>query len=226
MKLENSFTIPVSVDDAWKVLLDIERIAPCVPGATITAHEGDDYRGTMKVKLGPVSLTYNGSLKFRSRDEEAKVAVIEGSARETRGNGNAKAAVTCRLVGKDDSTDVFVETELDITGKPAQFGRGVFAEVAGTLIGKFADNLADEITASATVEAAPPVSEPAAVAPPVAAADLAAVRTPAETTPRKPAEPLDLLATVGGGKLKWLAPVGAAVALTAVAFLLLRRTRR
>lgn len=149
MKLENTFRIPVPADDAWPVLLDLERLAPCVPGATLTSRDGDDFHGKIKVKLGPVGLTYNGVIKILSQDAEAKVAVLEGGGRETRGNGTAKAVITCRLVESDGVTDVFVDTDLAITGKPAQFGRGALADVAGTLIGTFADNLAAEITSSA-----------------------------------------------------------------------------
>lgn len=149
MKLENTFRIPVPADDAWPVLLDLERLAPCVPGATLTSRDGDDFHGKIKVKLGPVGLTYNGVIKILSQDAEAKVAVLEGGGRETRGNGTAKAVITCRLVESDGVTDVFVATDLAITGKPAQFGRGALADVAGTLIGTFADNLAAEITSSA-----------------------------------------------------------------------------
>ena len=127
MKLENTFSIPVQVDEAWRVLLDVERIAPCVPGATLTSSEGDTHRGKVKVKLGPIGLTYNGTVKFLEQDAAAKVVVLEASGREMRGNGTATAQVTCRLVASGDATDVFVETELAITGKPAQFGRGALA---------------------------------------------------------------------------------------------------
>ncbi|SHN43339.1 SRPBCC family protein [Cryptosporangium aurantiacum] len=145
MKLENTLTIPVSPPEAWAVLLDLERIAPCVPGATLTGRDGDRYRGRLKVKLGPIALLYDGVVTFVSQDEDAKVAVLEATGRETRGNGTAKAAVTVRLAGTDQSTDVHVETDLAITGKPAQFGRGALAEVAGTLIGQFAANLEIEL---------------------------------------------------------------------------------
>ncbi|WP_280504190.1 SRPBCC family protein [Nocardia farcinica] len=148
MKLENTFTIPVPADQAWPVLLDLERLAPCVPGATITAREGDDYHGRIKVKLGPVGLSYKGVIQVVSQDRDEGVAVFQGSGRENRGNGTAKAVITCRLAESDGVTTVFVDTDLAVTGKPAQFGRGALAEVAGTLIGAFADNLAAELTAA------------------------------------------------------------------------------
>lgn len=166
MKLENSFSVPVSVDETWRVLLDIERVAPCVPGATLTSHDGDSFSGKVKVKLGPIGLTYAGTATFLSRDEAAKVAVIEASGRETRGAGTAKAVVTCRLVDTGGATEVFVETDLAITGKPAQFGRGVLADVTATLIGQFAANLANEFSASAgsTTESAGSRDAPAVAA--------------------------------------------------------------
>ncbi|NUP25772.1 MAG: SRPBCC family protein, partial [Nocardia sp.] len=186
MKLENTFQIPVPAEDAWPVLLDLERIAPCVPGAVLTSRDGDDFHGKIKVKLGPVGLTYNGIIKVVSQDAAAKVAVLEGGGREARGNGTAKAVITCRLVESGGITDVFVDTDLAITGKPAQFGRGALADVAGSLIGTFADNLAAEITA-----AAPGVTEPE----PTAAQSGPATVTRLE--PRPAAEPIDLMAAAG-----------------------------
>lgn len=149
MKLENTFCIAVPIDESWRVLLDIERVAPCVPGATITSHDGDKYSGNIKVKVGPIALKYAGIIEMRSTDEAAKVVVFEGSGREARGNGTASAVITCRMSESGGSTDVFVETELDITGKPAQFGRGALAEVSNKLIGQFATNLAEQILVSA-----------------------------------------------------------------------------
>ncbi|MER6523845.1 SRPBCC domain-containing protein [Streptomyces sp. NPDC001508] len=146
MKLQNKLSIPASTEEAWRVLLDIERVTPCVPGATLTSRSGDGYHGSIKVKLGPIALTYHGSVRFLSLNEQDRTVVLEAGGRETRGNGTAKARVTCRLVGSGDaSTDVFVDTDLAITGKPAQFGRGTLGEVAGTLIGRFAENLAREL---------------------------------------------------------------------------------
>ena len=145
MNLENVITIPVPPDEAWRVLLDIERIAPCVPGATLTGQDGDSYRGQVKVKLGPIGLTYSGVVTLVSIDEVARVVVMEAAGRELRGGGTAKAVLACRLTARHDVTEVLVDTELAITGKPAQFGRGVLADVAGALIDRFAANLADEI---------------------------------------------------------------------------------
>lgn len=204
MKLENTFSIPVPVDDAWGVLLDIERIAPCVPGAALTGKSDEGYTGKIKVKLGPIGLTYNGVIKFKSTDEQAKIAVLEGGGREARGNGTAQAVITCRLVESDGTTNVFVDTDLNITGKPAQFGRGTLAEVAGTLIGQFADNLAAEITTAAASETTAEPKQPAAAPDP---------------------EPIDLLDAAGMGGLKRYAPPTIAALLLLAILLLLRRRR-
>ena len=205
MKLENSFQVPVPAPEAWKVLLDVERVAPCVPGATLTGSDGDTHKGTVKVKLGPIGLTYNGTVTFVSTDEAAGVAVIEASGREARGNGTAKAQVTCKLVPAGDVTDVQVETELAITGKPAQFGRGALNEVAGNLIGQFADNLANELSASQPSAAT--ASAPEATAP-TAATPVASAPAHQAVAPRE-AAPIDLLAVAPGGKAVKLAAIAA-----------------
>ncbi|MFJ9173976.1 SRPBCC family protein [Streptomyces sp. NPDC102360] len=203
MKLENTIGIPVPVADAWKVLLDVERVAPCVPGATLTASDGDAHRGRIKVKLGPIALTYQGTVTFLERDEEKRTVVLEAGGREARGNGTAKALVTCRLTEADAGgahTDVHVETELTITGKPAQFGRGTLAEVSGALMDRFAENLAVELTADS------PQDE--TVSPPPAAA------------------PLDLVDAAGAGALKRAVPIAVAAALLLLLALGLRGRRR
>jgi carbon monoxide dehydrogenase subunit G len=145
MKLENRFTVPVPVDEAWHVLLDVERIAPCMPGATLTSVDGDAFEGKVKVKVGPINLTYGGTARFVSKDETTHVAVIDGSGKETRGTGTAKALIHCRLIDKGETTDVEVDTDLNVTGKPAQFGRGVLADVSSKLVDQFAACLSDEI---------------------------------------------------------------------------------
>ncbi|WP_067887393.1 SRPBCC family protein [Nocardia vaccinii] len=226
MKLDNTFSIPVPVAQAWPVLLDLERIAPCVPGATITSRDGDDFHGRIKVKLGPVGLSYSGIITVVSQDESAGIAVLEGRGREVRGNGTAKATITCRLVESDGATDVFVDTELSITGKPAQFGRGALADVAGTLIGQFATNLAAEITAAAQHSAADSLSPSAAGISPDASEHTPAPTPGAAATPspRTPAEPIDLLATAGATSTARY--VGIALLVVAgLLFALLRRRR-
>ncbi|HLM06488.1 MAG TPA: SRPBCC family protein [Blastococcus sp.] len=145
MQLENSFTVPVPVDEAWRVLLDIERIAPCMPGAALDSVTGDDFTGRVKVKLGPINLTYQGKASFIEKDEAAHKAVIDARGKDQRGNGTAAATVTARLKAEGSITRVDVLTDLNITGRPAQFGRGVMTDVGNKLLGQFADKLAAQL---------------------------------------------------------------------------------
>src|ERR1700748_2289070 len=147
MELEHSFTVPVPASQAWDVLLDVERVAPCMPGATLDSVEGDEIKGRIKVKLGPVSMTYTGTARFTERDQDAGVVILEASGKETRGAGTAAATVRSELHGDGDQTQVTVHTSLNVTGRPAQFGRGVMADVSAKLIGVFAQNLADMLAA-------------------------------------------------------------------------------
>jgi len=212
MKLENTFTVAVPRDTAWDVLLDVERIAPCMPGATLTGQDGDNFSGTVKVKVGPINLTYGGTATFLRRDKEEGVAVIEASGKETRGTGTAKATITCRLSESDGSTRVVVDTTLAITGKPAQFGRGVLADVSSKLVDQFAACLAADITtqgesdarvgADAGADAAAagvPVTgaAPDAAAPDEAAPDEASTTQPIATSAVRP----QAATTSGGGGL-------------------------
>jgi carbon monoxide dehydrogenase subunit G len=220
MKLENRFTVPVPVAQAWDVLLDVERIAPCMPGATLTSHDGDRFEGTVKVKVGPINLTYGGTARFVSLDEVARVAVIEGSGKETRGTGTAKATITCRLHSRGESTDVEVDTDLAVTGKPAQFGRGVLADVSSKLVDQFAACLSQEILAGTPVEPEPVFASTAAdLGTPETVPEPVTVAWPA----RQQAEAIDLLGTAGAPVLKRAAPVLAGLALL---LLVLRRLRR
>ena len=224
MKLENRFTVDVPIDAAWKVLLDVERIAPCMPGATLTSVTGDHFEGTVKVKVGPINLTYGGKASFVSKDEANHVAVIDGSGKETRGTGTAKALITCRLVAQGDSTEIQVDTDLNITGKPAQFGRGVLVDVSAKLVDQFAACLSEEIKAGTPVAGTEPTAAAGAATTPGAAtgaATMPGVSRPTVTRP--PAEAIDLLGTAGAPILKRLAPV--LLALAALA-LLVRRLRR
>src|SRR3954468_19458208 len=155
MKLEHDFTVPAPVDEAWKVLLDVERVAPCMPGATLLTVDGDEFTGTVKVKVGPIQVTYKGTAKFAERDETTHRAVIEASGKEARGSGTAAATVTAQLTASGaTATKVAVETDLNVTGRPAQFGRGVMEEVAGKLIGQFSKCLSEELAAPAPAAAA------------------------------------------------------------------------
>ena len=158
IELENSFTVPVPPERAWNVLLDVERIAPCMPGASVLSISsgGNEIEGQVKVKLGPLSLTYKGTAKFTEKDEENRTLAIEASGKETRGAGTASANVQAVLKQADDagSTLVSIHTSLNVTGRPAQFGRSLLPEVSGKLIARFAANLealiaADNAPASA-----------------------------------------------------------------------------
>jgi uncharacterized protein len=149
MEMDHSFTVPVPPDRAWDVLLDVERIAPCMPGATVDEFDGEVVTGRIKVKVGPVSLTYRGTAKFTERDPEARLIVLEASGKETRGAGTASATVRASLEPESDgqATKASMHTTMNVTGRPAQFGRGVMVEVGGKLVDQFAKNLAQMITA-------------------------------------------------------------------------------
>jgi len=189
VQLEHSFSVPIGIDEAWPILIDIERIGPCMPGAAIDSVDGDEFTGTVKVKLGPINLTYKGKASFVEKDPETRRAVIDAHGRDARGNGTASAKITATLHEEGTGTLVKVVTDLDITGKPAQFGRGVMVDVGNKLLGQFADTLAKTLKgpeASATVaagEAAP--ADAAEVA--AGAATEVAEAAPAKAPPAKAA---------------------------------------
>jgi carbon monoxide dehydrogenase subunit G len=141
MELTNDFLVDVPVPEAWKVLTDVERIAPLMPGAQLQEVEGDEYRGIVKVKVGPITAQYKGVATFVERDEAAGKVVLKASGRDTRGQGNASALITALMTPEGGGTKVSVVTDLTITGKVAQFGRGVLAEVSAKLLGQFVDSL-------------------------------------------------------------------------------------
>jgi uncharacterized protein len=141
-KLLNEFTVIRPIEETWKVLTDIERIAPCMPGATLEEVDGDVFRGTVKVKLGAISTAFKGQANFIQRDDAGHRAVLKAEGRDTTGKGNAAAEITARLEEVDPATTkVVVETDLHITGKVAQFGRGIMGDVSKKLINQFATNL-------------------------------------------------------------------------------------
>jgi carbon monoxide dehydrogenase subunit G len=148
MEMDHSFTVPVPPDRAWDVLLDVERIAPCMPGATVEELDGEVVTGRIKVKVGPVSLTYRGTAKFTERDPDARVILLEASGKETRGAGTASATVRATLEPESggEATKAIMHTTMNVTGRPAQFGRGVMVEVGGKLVEQFAQNLRQLIT--------------------------------------------------------------------------------
>jgi uncharacterized protein len=155
MELDNSFSVPVPPEQAWDVLLDVKRIAPCMPGATVDEVDGDVVNGHIKVKVGPVSLTYRGTATFTERDVDARTMVIEAAGKETRGSGTASATVRASLEpdAAGNGTLVTMHTTMNVTGRPAQFGRGVMVEVGGKLVDQFAANLAAQIAAEGTASA-------------------------------------------------------------------------
>jgi carbon monoxide dehydrogenase subunit G len=232
VELQHSFSVPVGVDQAWAVLVDIEQVAPCMPGAALDTVDGDEFTGSVKVRLGPIGLTYKGKARFVEKDEVAHRAVIDAQGKDARGNGTASATVTARLHPQDDGTLVEVNTDLAITGKPAQFGRGVMADVGNKLIGQFADCLAGKLAkadepaagpAAATPDSAPQPAAGQAVSAPQPAAGQAASATTAPETPAEEVAPIDLMASAGPAVLKRLAPVVLLLAGLALVIILRRR---
>ena len=230
-QLINEFTVNRPIDEAWPLITDLERIAPCLPGAELQEIEGDTYRGVVKVKLGAISSQFKGEAHFTERDDENYRAVIKGAGRDTGGRGNAAAEITAQAEAlSPTSTRVAVTTDLHITGKVAQFGRGIMGDVSSKLMVQFADNLNQMIddqstttpatTTSATTPAAPAPANESNVA------DTATDAAPSSPTVRKiegaAAEPIDLMEVGGSSVVKRVAPAFIAVV---ILLLLLRRRR-
>lgn len=157
MKLENEFTVDVPVEDVWSVLLDLERVTPCLPGAALTEESGDEYKGEMKVRLGPVSQEYEGTVKIEEADESEHRAVLKADGKDARGQGTASATITSTLQDEGNgSTKVHVETDMQLTGRAAQFGRGVQQDVAEKLLNRFAECLENEIMGGGAEEESEP----------------------------------------------------------------------
>jgi uncharacterized protein len=153
VKLEHSFSVPADLDTVWAAVLDPERVAPCMPGAALSEVDGDTFKGTVKVKVGPISLQYKGSGEFLEKDAAARKLVIKAAGKDTRGNGTASATVTVTLRAEGDGTAGSVDTDLSITGKPAQFGRGLISEVGGKILDTFATCLATKLAPEAADDA-------------------------------------------------------------------------
>ena len=247
MELINEFDVSVPIDTAWSVLTDVERIAPCLPGAQLQEIEGEEYRGIVKVKVGPITAQYKGRATFLEMDSDAHRLVLDAAGRDTRGAGNASAIITAQLEASGSGTHVTVTTDLTVTGKVAQFGRGVLADVSAKILTQFVDNLEQtvliDVDASAT-DPAPTVADDASVASGAAAVEAA---TPESGVPDSPAaaadadaataaptvrkidqpepEAIDLLESAGTPVLKRAVPVlGVAVA-ALIVWRLLRRRR-
>ena len=206
MDLHHEFTVNVPVDEAWRVLTDLERIAPCLPGAQLTEVEGETYRGQVKVKVGPILAQFKGQASFVSRDDAAHTATLKGEGRDTTGKGNASAMITAELTAVDaTSTRCVVNTDLSISGKVAQFGRGALADVSDKLLAQFVENLNQLIASAQPATAAP---TPAPQTNEVRLIDSAEVA------------PLDLLGTAGAPILKRAIPViVAAIAIVVIGVL-------
>jgi carbon monoxide dehydrogenase subunit G len=219
VKIEDEFRVDVPVDQAWKVLLDVERIAPCMPGAQLQEIEGDEYRGIVKVKVGPITAQYKGAARIVETDESNHTLVLKAEGRDTRGQGNASATVTATLTPDGSGTVVHIDTDLNITGKVAQFGRGVMADVSSKLLGQFASNLERDVLSGNGAAAAAAPSEPAA--------QPAATTEGPRTINSPEAQPVDLLDTAGNAVAKRVVPIVIAfVALLTLRSLRKRRKRK
>jgi carbon monoxide dehydrogenase subunit G len=240
MEMDHSFTVPVPPDRAWDVLLDVEKIAPCMPGATVDEFDGEVVTGRIKVKVGPVSLTYRGTAKFTERDPDARVILLEASGKETRGAGTASATVRATLEPESggEGTTATMHTTMNVTGRPAQFGRGVMVEVGGKLVEQFAQNLRQLIAedgaaggnaaATATDEADGGTSAgqaavegeatgtsqdgPGSTQPSPVVPAAATTATPTAQPPAASADSINLVKLVGPALLKRVIPVAVAAA--------------
>ena len=239
MKMENEFTVEAPLEQAWEILLDLERITPCLPGAALEEESGDEYKGTMTIRLGPVTQKYNGTVSFEKTDEESHRAVLKADGKDARGQGTASATITSTLTEEDDGTKVHVETDMHLTGRAAQFGRGVQQEVATKLINQFAECLEKEIMGENTREE-PEQPEKAAEQEEVEEQEAAAsangsaekARDEEEEKPKRrvieqdhDVEPLDLGEASRDAVLKRVVPLAAGLGALLVVIWLVRRRR-
>jgi uncharacterized protein len=181
MKIQNEIEVAAPPEELFDVLSDVERVAPLLPGATLEGKEGDAYTGAVKLKIGPITASYRGRLRFLELDEESHRAVMEASAQETNGQGNAQATITASVSGSDSQSVLNLDTDLEVRGKAAQFGRGVLGNVSQRILDQFARNLESEVLSSR--EESPPEEEPE------------------EDASKEGAEP-------GGARPQWAAPAG------------------
>jgi len=232
MELTNDFRVAVPPSTAWKVLTDVERIAPCMPGAQLQEVEGDEYRGIVKVKVGPITAQYKGKAGFQELDEAGHRAVLRADGRDTRGQGNASATITATLTPDGEGTHVTLQTDLTITGKVAQFGRGVMADVSTKLLGQFVECLESTVLDApgdgADSGINPSEEERQAIGVPEGSVEQNAGATaPAARTIEGPeVKPVDLVKTAGAPVVKRVAPILMVVALGWLVRVLIRRRRR
>jgi carbon monoxide dehydrogenase subunit G len=206
VQLEHHLSVPAPIDVVWPALLDPERVAPCVPGATLTGVDGDSFTGTVKVKVGPITLLYKGTGTFTEHDEQARRAVLKAAAKDTRGNGTVNATVTLTLTDEADHTTGIVATDLSVTGKPAQFGRGMIADVGGKIIEQFSACLSEKLAVAVTEPESESAGEPAAAQ-------------------ASEAAPLDLVHYARRSALKRVGPLVAAAMLVLLIGAVVRRLR-
>jgi carbon monoxide dehydrogenase subunit G len=221
MKLANEFRVHAPIERAWAVLTDIPAITPCLPGAALTDHDGNEYRGTVKIKVGPVTSNYQGKAVFAVVDEERRHIEIAADGKDSRGSGNASASITADMRPDGEYTVVKIATDLKVAGKVAQFGKGMIAEVSGKLIDQFVtcieqellgDEVVDDVAAASAVGAAPADSKSGG-------ADISAPARP----PVREVEALDLMDLAGDSVYKRLLPLGVAAGVLVLLALLLRR---
>jgi carbon monoxide dehydrogenase subunit G len=211
MDLNHEFIVNVPVNDAWIILTDLERIAPCLPGAQLTEVEGDTYRGQVKVKVGPIVAQFKGQASFVTRDDAAHTASLKGEGRDTTGKGTASAIITAQLTSVTPTcTKCTVVTNLTISGKVAQFGRGALADVSDKLLAQFSENLNQLITSAPATTSAPAAATPAAT-------EVAAASPEIRKIDSAEVAPLDLLGTAGAPILKRAIPVVVALIVVVIA---------
>jgi carbon monoxide dehydrogenase subunit G len=211
MKIDNEFSVGVPVERAWQALTDLEALAPCMPGAELTGVDGDVHRGKVKVKVGPMVSQFAGTARFVERDESAHHAVISAAGKDMRGGGNASATVDARLRGEGAGTVVTVSTDLNISGRLAQFGSGMIKEISEKLFAQFVANVETQLLATQEQQ---PEAEP------VRETERAA---PVDRSQSAPSEPLDLMRVAGASVYKRLLPaVGVVVVIAVVVYLLVR----
>ena len=204
--IKDSFRVDTPLESTWNTLLDIERIAPCMPGAQLQEIDGDEFRGVVKVKVGPITAQYKGTAKLATVDVERRVIVIDASGRDTRGQGNASAMINVVMRDDNGGTHVDIDTELNVTGKVAQFGRGVMGEVSAKILKQFVENLERDVLGGVEHDA-PTTAE---TTPEESGADAAATATAAPSGPRKidmpEAAPVDLFDAAGASVAKRAVP--------------------
>ena len=225
MKIANQFTVSAPIEQAWDVLCDLEQVIPLMPGAQLIGHEGDDYLGKVKVKVGPVTSEFSGKVRFVEQDHDQHRAVIDAKGKESRGTGNAAATVTAQLHDDGQRTRVTVDTDLKIVGKLAQFGSGMLQQVSEKLLGQFVESLEAKLASDGAERAespASPTSSPGAAAAGTPNGQVAGPRqAPAAAEPA----PIDLLELAGAGRLRKYGSV-ALVALGVLVLIWLLRRRR